>query len=309
MKGYEYDSEKEKMNDFLSIDSKNYSASKKKLAEKQLSQSGNSDSNYAHHQSQNGADALSDNLGAESPGMFNMEAQKMHAKKSRSIGEIKTVQNLSNVNLPVRKPPPPNIPNTLVIPKVSSNLPQSQNSANNLPEISKKISILDRVPGIITNFFGSTRNSQKLETEILSQKIPSVKSMDFASPRQKFVRCVHAAIFVVKLRTILEQVKIFGTTSNLFNLTFRPPDNVYKSLKPPLADQEKIDPVKLHLKRWQINPMGYTTAVWNILMFFLIIYCVTFMPYGMVFHSENTDREMAEEIMNIFFGIDIFVNF
>jgi hypothetical protein len=309
MKGYEFDSEKDKMNDFLSIDSKHNSAYKKKCDDKQLSQSGNCYSNRAHHQSQNGADALSDHLGAESPGMFNMEAQKMHAKKSRSIGEINTGQNLSNVHLPIRKSPPQNKPDNLIIPNVSCNFPRSQNSANNLPEVSKKLSILDRVPGLITNFFGSTRNSQKLETEILSQKIASVISIDLASPKQKFVRCVHAAIFVVKLRTILEQVKIFGTTSNLFNLTFRPPDNVYKSLKPPLADQEKIDPVKLHLKRWQINPMGYATAAWNILMFFLIIYCVTFMPYGMVFHSDNADREMAEEIMNIFFGIDIVVNF
>jgi hypothetical protein len=165
------------------------------------------------------------------------------------------------------------------------------------------------VPGLIANLFGSSRHIQKFDSEVLSQKMVSVKSIDLVSPKRKFVRCVNAAIFVVKLKTILEQVKIFGTTSNLFNLTFRPPDKVYKSLKPPSADQEKKDPIKPFLKRCQINPMGYGTAVWNILMFFLIIYCVTFMPYGMVFFPDSTDKEMAEEIMNIFFGIDIFVNF
>jgi hypothetical protein len=308
MKGYDYDTEKHKINDFLSNDSKNYSANKKKGADRQLSQSGNWESNRAHHQSQNGADALSDHLGSDTPGMFNMESQKMHAKKSRSIGEINTGQHLSNVHQPIRKSSPSNKHDTLIMPKGSCNLPQSQYSAQNLPEISKKISILNRVPGMITNFFGSTRHSQKVDTEVLS-KIASMRSIDLVSPKRKFVRCVHAAIFVVKLRTILEQVKIFGTTSNLFNLTFRPPDNVYKSLKPPLCDQENYDPVKLYLKKWQINPMGYATAAWNILMFFLIIYCVTFMPYGMVFYPENEDREMAEEIMNIFFGIDIVVNF
>ena len=92
-------------------------------------------------------------------------------------------------------------------------------------------------------------------------------------------------------------------------MTFRPPDNVYKSLKPLDINLVKIDPIKTNLKSYQINPMGYTTAAWNILMFFLILYCVTFMPYGMVFHGENEGKEMAEEIMNIFFGIDIIVNF
>ena len=33
------------------------------------------------------------------------------------------------------------------------------------------------------------------------------------------------------------------------------------------------------------------------------------MPYGMIFLSDNTARETAEEIMNVFFCIDIFICF
>lgn len=311
LKGYEYDSEKHKINDFKSLDSKNHSAIKRKSDGQQMSQSGNWEINRPNQSQSANPDALSEDLGYETPGMFKPEAKKNRAKISRSIGEINTNtgQNLLNPDQATRKSSREAKNDTLIIPRGSCNLPKSQNSANNLADGFKKTSILTRVPGLITNFFGSNRNSKNIDADVLSQKMASVRSIDLVSPKRKFVRCVHAAIFVVKLKTILEQVKIFGTTSNLFNLTFRPPDSVYKSLKPPSADQEKKDPIKLYLKRWQINPMGYTTAAWNILMFFLIIYCVTFMPYGMVFYPESEDKEMAEEIMNIFFGIDIIVNF
>ena len=61
------------------------------------------------------------------------------------------------------------------------------------------------------------------------------------TPKGKFVKCVYAVIAVIRLRNILEQVKIFGTTSNIFNLNFRNRNNVYRSLKPPKQVDQKLD--------------------------------------------------------------------
>ena len=49
--------------------------------------------------------------------------------------------------------------------------------------------------------------------------------------------------------------------------------------------------------------------IWNIIMSLLIIYAMTFMPYGIVFMGDNDTKESIENYMNIFFVADIFVNF
>lgn len=44
-------------------------------------------------------------------------------------------------------------------------------------------------------------------------------------------------------------------------------------------------------------------------MFTLIVYCITIMPYGMVFWSENPTKEIFEQGLNVLFMFDVGLNF
>lgn len=59
-------------------------------------------------------------------------------------------------------------------------------------------------------------------------------SFNGADTKMKFKRCVTAVRFTVRLNKILHQVKIFGTSINLFDLNWRNKDFVRDNLKTPM---------------------------------------------------------------------------
>lgn len=61
--------------------------------------------------------------------------------------------------------------------------------------------------------------------------------------------------------------------------------------------------------KWVIDPLSGKYIAWQFLMSLLILYAMTFMPYGLVFMGDDAAKDLAETIMNMLFIVDIFVNF
>lgn len=129
------------------------------------------------------------------------------------------------------------------------------------------------------------------------------------TPRIKLIRCFYTVLAVVKLTNILEQVKLYGTSTNLYKIAFRQRKAVKKALFPipvrPTFNNKKKETLPCYL----IHPNSLCLAIWNLLMSLLIFYAISFMPYGMVFMPDNKKKETFENYMNYLFIIDILVNF
>jgi len=123
----------------------------------------------------------------------------------------------------------------------------------------------------------------------------------------KTARCLLVALACTKFNSNLEKARLYGTSLNQYKIAFRGKKHVKEKL---LWVNDEI-PVQEILKtaKWIVNPMGKKYICWNLVMALLIIYTITFMPYGMVFMNDDPKVSTMESYMNIFFGIDIFVNF
>jgi hypothetical protein len=120
----------------------------------------------------------------------------------------------------------------------------------------------------------------------------------------KVKRCLNTALFCVKMDRLNLEVRNFGTSSLQYNTLFKNRDYVRRRLK---ADTVKVEAVVL--PRFLFHPENPWYVVWTLAGFLLIIYAVSFMPFGMLFYSESKEISTFEDWMNVYFMIDIFVNF
>ncbi len=120
----------------------------------------------------------------------------------------------------------------------------------------------------------------------------------------KIKRCLNAALFCVKMDRVNLEVRKQGTSLLQYNLLFKNRDYVRRRLKP---EQHKVEAVVL--PRFLFHPENGWYVAWTLVGFFLIIYAVSFMPYGMLFYPENKSINAFEDWMNVYFILDIFVNF
>lgn len=123
----------------------------------------------------------------------------------------------------------------------------------------------------------------------------------------KFVRCMLAAHSCVKFNRELNKMRLYGTSLNQYKIALRGKKNVKAKL---LWIDDTLTPEQIIANtKYVINPFGYKYLIWNLIMSLLIIYAMTYMPYGLVFVNNSPTKEAIEDYMNIFFVIDIFVNF
>lgn len=143
---------------------------------------------------------------------------------------------------------------------------------------------------------------------IKPKKSNNKADIDLHECMKKFKKCAYAVLAIAKLNQILNQTKLYGTSSNLFNINYRSRDAVKRALYP---DNKKVKKGANSAETpcGLINPNSAVGMTWNVFMILLIFYCVTVMPYGMVFQPDNKTKETFEEVMNFFFIIDIIVNF
>lgn len=63
------------------------------------------------------------------------------------------------------------------------------------------------------------------------------------------------------------------------------------------------------LPKYMIHPESKHYLVWTLIGLLLILYSITFMPLGLIFYADNSDIDLAENLMNIYFGMDLIANF
>lgn len=127
------------------------------------------------------------------------------------------------------------------------------------------------------------------------------------SAYSKLVRCLLVANSCVKFEKELKKSRLYGTSSNQYKIALRGKTNVKNKL---LWVDDTVKPEDiLKSAPWIINPLSVKFFSWNIVMGGLIIYAMTYMPYGLIYAEEDPNRELAENLMNILFGADIIVNF
>ena len=100
------------------------------------------------------------------------------------------------------------------------------------------------------------------------------------------------------------EVRKFGTSLLQYNPLFKNRDYVRRRLK-----VEKVKVEAVTLPRFMFHPENGWYVAWTLVGFFLIIYAVSFMPYGMLFYGDHKTINAFEDWMNVYFMLDIFVNF
>lgn len=139
---------------------------------------------------------------------------------------------------------------------------------------------------------------------IHSQKVRDIREQ--ATKKRR--RVMFAIIAVVKFWRILEHIKQYGTSSNLYNIAFRSRKSVKKSIFP-IAKHSSAVKVKTSLF-CLFHPNSTILSIWNLLLFVFVIYALSIMPYLTVFiQTENVWQDAFEDFMDICFILDVLINF
>ena len=105
------------------------------------------------------------------------------------------------------------------------------------------------------------------------------------------------------MHQINEQVRLYGTSSVQYSPVFKSKSYIRTKLK-----VESSKPPEPDLPFYKIHPNNKWLILWTFVGFLMIMYCITFMPYGMVF-VDSKGVDMFEDLMNYYFIADILVNF
>jgi len=183
---------------------------------------------------------------------------------------------------------------------------------NNLmenPSLQKRASrLIDGEDGFLKSL--SYRPNENLGKENIEEekKIRAFLKEERRKEQQRIIRLrFHKVLYVIiachRLRMIMEDVKLFGTSSNRYHVHTRSRSSIYRFLFNRLPNLEKI---KL---KFLINPASKFYIFWIFVMSILILYSATIMPYAMLFYPDSNFRQQLETFMNILFFIDIIINF
>lgn len=156
----------------------------------------------------------------------------------------------------------------------------------------------------------STSKAAKSSGAINGSLGQTLNSQRNADSRKKKLRRVFLAIkAVLKFWKILDHIKQYGTSSNLYNIAFRNRASVKASIFP-IAKNPTSTVVSKGQTRFIIDPNGTFTLIWNILLFLFVFYAISVMPYLAVFQNDsNPYQDFFENSIDVCFIIDIFINF
>lgn len=143
----------------------------------------------------------------------------------------------------------------------------------------------------------------------LSVKSANLKRLDTEESHQRLRRVFLAVLATVKFMSILTRIKIYGTSNNLYKIVFKGKKAARKALYPNVKKLEDIkEPVKCE---FMTDPNSRFHLVWDLLLFFNIIYCLTYMPLDMAFSLDDSGSFLSsfDYVMNSMFILDILINF
>lgn len=123
-------------------------------------------------------------------------------------------------------------------------------------------------------------------------------------PIAKIQRVLNTALFCVRMDKVSHNLRHHGTSCLHYNLMFK--NRKYVREKLTMSATKVVPQV---LPKYMIHPESKYYLVWTLIGLLLILYSITFMPLGLVFYADNTDIDLAENLMNIYFGMDLIVNF
>lgn len=114
---------------------------------------------------------------------------------------------------------------------------------------------------------------------------------------------MNVGMFIHRMHKVNEQVRLYGTSSVQYSPVFKSRSYIKSRLK--VESSKPPEPV---LPFYKIHPNNKYLVFWTMIGMLMIFYCITFMPYGMVF-VDNAGVNLFEDIMNYYFMVDIVVNF
>ena len=125
---------------------------------------------------------------------------------------------------------------------------------------------------------------------------------------KRFIKVRWVILAVAKFWRILEHIKLYGTSSNLYNIAFKNREFVKKSIFPiAKTSNQNTGPVRLFCL---FHPQSIYLAIWNLLLFLFVIYAMSFMPYFSVFLINGNDfLNNFENSMDACFMVDLIINF
>lgn len=140
----------------------------------------------------------------------------------------------------------------------------------------------------------------------LNNSMISARPADPIEKRKR--RTLLAVLAVVKFWRILERIKQYGTSSNLYNIAFRSRKSVKKSIFP-IAKSSSNVKVKTKLCLL-FHPNSAFLTFWNFMLLLFVFYVITLMPYLTVFlQDENKVQDGFEIFMDVSFMVDLVFNF
>jgi len=129
--------------------------------------------------------------------------------------------------------------------------------------------------------------------------------------KRKFHRAFHILRSLHRLNRISGDIQLYGTSSNLFDLTTRDRIRVKKILYPSVLDEaEQHLREEKDMKWYVLHPKGRTRIVWSLVMVFLLIYTATIMPYRLTFEEITPfSWQIVDYFVDVLFLTDFAMNF
>ena len=126
-------------------------------------------------------------------------------------------------------------------------------------------------------------------------------------PLKRLKRIFMGVLVVVRLQARIKELKLHGTSTVMFDVAFKNNKAIRKALFPRVIKKAGLN--MANKPCFIINPDSTGLLVWNWILLAIIVYVMTFMMYTTAFKYINRTLEMIENLMDILFIIDLFVNF
>ena len=114
-------------------------------------------------------------------------------------------------------------------------------------------------------------------------------------------------IFIIRLKNLWKRAQYYGVSTININPNFRSIKKIKKKLEPSKKTILNFNIIKR--KKYLFYPNDLISIISNFLNLIFIFYLIVFIPVFFVFEYENIFWKILDRIMDIFFIIDIFINF
>ena len=179
-------------------------------------------------------------------------------------------------------------------------MPEPASPGHSSLSLSSKYKNIGKVISAFRNV--NTKKKTVIQPEVLLGRDEIVK---------KFHRALRIIRVLYRLRKISEDIQLYGTSSNLFDLTTRDRSRVKQTIYPRIYDEEEHHKQEEKDLPWFIlAPRNKLVQVWSIVIIFLLLYSATVMPYRLTFAEGRGGAWMAiEYTVDALFWFDLILNF